>query len=71
MAKKSSLSYTQTHMRKLQATGMLDIEAGTIDIDEQAKKILTLLSDFDGCNVVLSVQVKNEESLDAPEENIE
>ena len=50
---------------------MLDIEAGTIDIDEQAKKILTLLSDFDGCNVVLSVQVKNEESLDAPEENIE
>lgn len=50
---------------------MLDLENMTIGINGEDKKLSTLLSEYDGCEVNLTVDVKSEEDLDMPEEDSE
>lgn len=60
-----------TTTKKLKATGMLDLENMTIEINGEDKKLSTLLSEYDGYEVNLTVDVKSEEDLDMPEEDSE
>ena len=60
-----------TTTKKLKATGTLDLENMTIEINGEDKKLTTLLSEYDGCEVNLTVDVKSEEDLDMPEEDSE
>ncbi len=60
-----------TTTKKLKATGTLDLENMTIEINGEDKKLSTLLSEYDGCKVNLTVDVKSEEDLDMPEEDSE
>lgn len=61
-----NLTYKKSTTTALKASGILDIVNGTIDIDGVEKKVLSLLKDFDGAEVELSVKVKDEEELDEP-----
>lgn len=61
-----NLTYKKSTTTALKACGILDIINGTIDINGTEKKILSLLKDFEGAEVELTVKVKDEEELDEP-----
>ena len=65
----AAFSFKVTTTKKLKACGMLDLSNMTIEINGEDKKISTLLSEYDGCEISLSVDIKNEEELDMPEDN--
>lgn len=63
-----NFSYKKQQAIILKASGILDIEGLTINIDGDEKDIKTLLKDFEGVEVVLTVQTKVDEELDEPTE---
>lgn len=67
----ANFSFKVTTTKKLKACGMLDLSNMTIEINGEEKKLETLLTAYDGCVVNLSVDVKDEEELDMPDEDSE
>lgn len=65
----AAFSFKVTTTKKLKACGVLDLSNMTIEINGEEKKLETLLTAYDGCVVNLSVDVKDEEELDMPEDN--
>lgn len=63
-----SLKYKKTETISLNVKGFIDPVEMTIDINGEFKKLSTLLSDFAGAFVELSVKTKNEEELQEPVE---
>lgn len=61
-----SMKYKKTESITLSVKGFIDKENMTIDIDGDIKKLSTLLSDFDGSFVEVSVKSKNEMDLSEP-----
>lgn len=61
-----NLVYKKSTTTALKACGILDVASGIINVDGADKKILSLLTDFEGAEVELSVKVKDEEELDEP-----
>ena len=64
-----SMKYKKTESITLSVKGFIDKENMTIDVDGDIKKLSTLLSDFDGSYVEVSVKTKNEQELDEPTED--
>lgn len=62
----SNFTYKKSTTTTLKACGVVDIEKGTIEIDGDDKKILSLLADFNGAAIELVAKVKDEEELDEP-----
>ena len=62
----AAFSYKKATTTTLKACGIVDIEKGTIDIDGEEKKILSLLADFNGAAIELVAKVKDEEELNEP-----
>lgn len=61
-----NLVYKKSTTTALKACGILDVVNGIINIDGSEKKVLSLLKDFEGAEVELTVKVKDEEELDEP-----
>ena len=61
-----SLTYKKQQSITLKASGLYDADKMAIEIDGEEKDIKTLIKDFDGLEVVLSVSVKRDEDLDEP-----
>lgn len=62
----ANFAYKQTTNTTLKAVGYIDTDAGTITVDEVAKSLKTLLSDFNGAYGELTFKVKSEKDLDEP-----
>ena len=67
----ANFTYKQAITTTLKACGIVDIEKGTIEIDGEDKKILSLLADFNAAAIELVAKVKDEEELDEPTSNEE
>jgi len=67
MAKKNP-KYTRNTTTKLTASGILNTEKCTLEIDGDIMGLSTLLSDFNDCEVEISMEVVEEEELDTPED---
>lgn len=65
----ASFKYKRTNSIDLKADGFIDTKNMTIEVDGELKNIATLLSDFDGSFVSLSVKSKDEVELDEPTED--
>ena len=50
---------------------LVDTDVMTVDVDGETKKLSTLLSVFNGCDVDIQVKIKSEEDLDEPTSNEE
>lgn len=61
-----NFSYKKSTSTVLKACGRLNTTDCTILIDEDVKDLGTLLSDFDGADVEMTVKVKYDEDLDEP-----
>lgn len=64
-----SMKYKKTEAITLSVKGFIDQENMTIDVDGDIKKLSTLLSDFDGSYIEMTVKTKNETELDEPTED--
>ena len=64
--KMASFTYKKATTTTLKVCGIVDIEKGTIEVDGEEKKIISLLSDFNGGAIELVAKVKDEEELDEP-----
>ena len=62
----ANFTYKKATTTTLKACGIVDIEKGTIEIDGEDKKILSLLADFYGAAIELIAKVKDEEELSEP-----
>lgn len=67
----TSFAYKKTVTTSMKVAGIIDTEKMTIDIDGEEKNISTLLSDFNGAGVEISIKVKDEELLNEPTETEE
>ena len=66
-----NLVYKLTKTKKLKASGFLDVDSMTIEVDGEEKKLSTLLREYDGCDIDFNISVKDEEDLDLPSEEDE
>lgn len=62
----ANFSYKKTTNVTLKLAGMLDLDSQTIEVDGDAKDIMKMLSDFNGCPVEINVKLKETEELDEP-----
>lgn len=60
--------YEKTITTKIKASGLLNFDAGTIEIDGEEKKLSSLFAEFDGFEVEMTMQIKDKEEFDMPEE---
>ena len=65
----TNFKYNKITNTTLKASGLLDTDDGTIEIDGEEKSLLNMISDFNGCIVDISVSVRTSEELGAPETN--
>lgn len=63
--------FKRTEQKTMKIAGMVDTDAMTVDVDGETKKLSTLLSVFNGCDVDIQVKIKSEEDLDEPTSNEE
>ena len=61
-----SLTYKKQQSITLKASGLYDADKMTIEIDGEEKDIKTLAKDFNGLEISLTIQVKQDEELDEP-----
>lgn len=58
--------YKLTKTKKMKLAGMIDTDIMTINIDGEDKRLSTLLSEYNGCEIEMTINVKTEEDLDEP-----
>lgn len=63
--------FKRTEQKTMKIAGILDVQAMTIDVDGEEKKLSTLLSPFAGSEIEINVKIKSEEELDEPTSNEE
>lgn len=63
-----SFTYKKTETTSMKVIGILDTGRMTIDVDGEEKSLATLLSDFNGGCMEISIKTKNEEELEEPVE---
>ena len=59
-------SYKKSESVKMKVVGLLDTDNGTITVEDVEKNLLSLISDFNGESVELTITVKNEIELEEP-----
>ena len=67
----NTFSFKEVITKTMKITGMVDTDAMTVDVNGETKKLSTLLSVFNGCDVDIQVKIKSEEDLDEPTSNEE
>lgn len=63
-----SFVFEKTTTTKIKAIGMIDFETNTITVDGEEKKLSTLFGDFNCCEVEMTMQIKDKEEFDIPED---
>lgn len=58
--------YKRTDVTSMKIVGILDTDKMTINVDEEEKDLVTLLSDFNGGCVEVNIKSKSEEELEEP-----
>lgn len=58
--------FKRTEQKAMKIAGMIDTDAMIINVDGDDKKLNTLFSPFNGCNVDITIKVKSEDELDEP-----
>ena len=58
--------YKLTKTKKMKLAGMIDTDIMTINIDGEDKRLSTLLSEYNGCEIEMTINVKTEEDSDEP-----
>ena len=53
--------YKLTKTKKMKLAGMIDTDIMTINIDGEDKRLSTLLSEYNGCEIEMTINVKSEE----------
>ena len=66
-----NLVFEKTTSLKLKAVGTLDFEKGVIIVDGEEKKLSTLFADFNLMETELTMQIKDKEEFDIPENDTE
>lgn len=66
-----NLVFERTTTTKMQVTGVLDLARNLIIVDGEERKLSTLFADFNGGEVTVTVQIKDKEEFDVPEEEQE
>lgn len=66
-----AFTYKKSTITSMSVKGIFDSDLMTIDVDDEEKKLSTLLSEFDGAFVEISVRVKTDEELEEPTESDE
>ena len=66
-----AFTYKKTTTTNLKLCGFIDTDNMVFDLDGVEKSLSTLLQDFNGAVVELSIKVKSEEDLSEPEEDID
>ena len=61
--------FKRTEQKTMKIAGILDVQAMTIDVDGEEKKLSTLLSPFAESEIEINVKIKREEELDEPTSN--
>ena len=56
--------FKETKQKSMKIAGILDSDSLTIDVDGEEKKLATLLSVFNGCDIEINVKIKEENELD-------
>ena len=67
----ANFSYKRTETTTLKAAGVIDSDRMVIEVNGEEKKLSTLLSDFNGGEIEININVKSEEELDPPESSDE
>lgn len=62
----ANFTYKKTLTTQMKVVGTLDTDMMTIEVDGENKKISTLLSDFEGECIEITVKTKTEQELDEP-----
>lgn len=60
--------FKETKQKSMKIAGILDSDNLTIDVDGEEKKLATLLSVFNDCDIEINVKIKEENELDEPTE---
>lgn len=58
--------YKRTDVTSMKIVGILDTDKMTINVNEEEKDLVTLLSDFNGGCVEVNIKSKSEEELEEP-----
>lgn len=58
--------YRENRITKMTVKGMLDADTMTINVDDVDKKLSTLLSDFNGAEIAMTIKVQEDMDLDEP-----
>ena len=53
----NAFSFKEVTTKTMKITGMVDTDAMTVDVDGETKKLSTLLSVFNGCDVDIQVKI--------------
>lgn len=62
----ANFTYKKTLTTQMKVVGTLDTDMMTIEVDGENKKISTLLSDFEGECIEITIKTKAEQELDEP-----
>lgn len=62
----ANFTYKKTLTTQMKVVGTLDTDMMTIEVDGENKKISTLLSDFEGECIEITVKTKAKQELDEP-----
>lgn len=60
--------FKETKQKSMKIAGILDSDNLTIAVDGEEKKLATLLSVFNDCDIEINVKIKEENELDEPTE---
>ena len=60
--------FRETKQKSMKIAGILDSDNLTIAVDGEEKKLATLLSVFNDCDIEINVKIKEENELDEPTE---
>ena len=60
--------FKETKQTSMKIAGIIDTDNMTVEVDGEKKKLATLLSVFNGCDIEINVKIKEENELDEPTE---
>lgn len=60
----ANFTYKKTETTSMKIAGLLDTGRMLVDVDDDEKRLSTLLSPFNGGYIEINIKTKNEEELD-------
>lgn len=62
----ANFSYKRNETTSMKLVGYLDTDNMLIEIDNEEKKLQTLLSEFNGGRVTMTIEIKSVQNFDEP-----